>query len=71
MAAPAFWVCAAPAGRADDQRGIFAILTTLGLYAAVVVSPGPNFALISRLAASDARPAAIGATFRLAFAATL
>ncbi|PYE40478.1 threonine/homoserine/homoserine lactone efflux protein [Rhizobium sp. PP-F2F-G20b] len=47
------------------------IVTTLGLYAAVVVSPGPNFALISRLAVSGARSTAIGATFGLAFAATL
>lgn len=47
------------------------ILTALGLYAAVVLSPGPNFALISRLSISGARPAAIGATFGLAIAATL
>lgn len=47
------------------------IMTALGLYAAVVVSPGPNFALISRLAISGARSTAIGATFGLAFAATL
>lgn len=46
------------------------ILTTLGLYAAVVVSPGPNFALISRLAVSGERNAAYGATFGLAIAAT-
>ena len=46
------------------------IPTTLGLYAAVVVSPGPNFALISRLAVSGARPAAFGATLGLAIAAT-
>lgn len=46
------------------------ILTTLGLYAAVVISPGPNFALISRLAVSGARPAAYGATLGLALAAT-
>jgi threonine/homoserine/homoserine lactone efflux protein len=45
------------------------VATTLGLYTAVVVSPGPNFALISRLAISGARPAAIGATFGLAVAA--
>ncbi|HEX9869829.1 MAG TPA: LysE family transporter [Candidatus Tectomicrobia bacterium] len=50
---------------------ISTILTALGLYAAVVVSPGPNFALISRLSISGARPAAIGATFGLAIAATL
>jgi threonine/homoserine/homoserine lactone efflux protein len=36
----------------------------------VVVSPGPNFALISRLSVSSARPAAIVATFGLAIAAT-
>lgn len=47
------------------------IITTLGLYAAVVVSPGPNFALISRLAVSGARTTATGATFGLALAATL
>lgn len=46
------------------------IFTTLGLYAAVVISPGPNFALISRLAVSGARSSAVGATFGLAFAAT-
>lgn len=45
------------------------IATTLGLYTAVVVSPGPNFALISRLAIAGARPAAVGATFGLAVAA--
>ncbi len=45
------------------------IATTLGLYSAVVVSPGPNFALITRLAISGARPAAVGATFGLAVAA--
>lgn len=50
---------------------LITIVTTLGLYAAVVVSPGPNFALISRLAVSGARPAAVGATFGLALAATL
>lgn len=50
---------------------LLTIATALGLYAAVVVSPGPNFALISRLSISGARPAAIGATFGLAIAATL
>lgn len=50
---------------------LLTIVTALGLYAAVVVSPGPNFALISRLSISGARPAAIGATFGLAIAATL
>lgn len=50
---------------------ITTILTALGIYAVVVVSPGPNFALISRLAVSGARSTAIGATYGLAFAATL
>jgi threonine/homoserine/homoserine lactone efflux protein len=50
---------------------LLTVATALGLYAAVVVSPGPNFALISRLAISGARPAAVGATFGLAMAATL
>lgn len=45
--------------------------TVLLLYAAIVVSPGPNFALVSRLAISGARQTAIGATLGLACAATL
>jgi threonine/homoserine/homoserine lactone efflux protein len=47
------------------------IAVALGIYAAVVVSPGPNFALISRLAIAGHRSSAIGATFGLAGAATL
>jgi threonine/homoserine/homoserine lactone efflux protein len=47
------------------------ITTSLGLYAAVVVSPGPNFALISRLAVSGERSAAIGAAFGFAVSATI
>jgi threonine/homoserine/homoserine lactone efflux protein len=50
---------------------LITILGALGLYAAVVVSPGPNFALITRLAVSGARATAFGATFGLASAATL
>ncbi|WP_234624814.1 LysE family translocator [Agrobacterium vitis] len=50
---------------------LLTVLTTLGLYAAVVISPGPNFALISRLAVSGNRSTAVGATFGLAFAATI
>lgn len=50
---------------------IVVITTVLLLYAAIVVSPGPNFALISRLAISGARQTAIGATIGLACAATL
>lgn len=47
------------------------IAVALGLYAAVVVSPGPNFALISRLAIAGHRSSALGATFGLAIAATV
>jgi threonine/homoserine/homoserine lactone efflux protein len=52
------------------NQDFLTIATALALYAAVVVSPGPNFALISRLAVSGAKPTAFGATFGLAFAAT-
>ena len=47
------------------------IMTVLALYAAIVISPGPNFALISRLAISGARQTSIGATLGLACAATI
>lgn len=47
------------------------ITTVALLYAAIVVSPGPNFALISRLAISGASRTASGATLGLATAATL
>ncbi len=47
------------------------IVTALGLYVAGVVSPGPNFALVSRMAVSGAKQSAIGATLGLALASTL
>lgn len=43
---------------------------TLGIYAAIVVSPGPNFALISRLALQGRTYATQGAISGLALAAT-
>ncbi|SDX62554.1 LysE family translocator [Roseicitreum antarcticum] len=49
---------------------IIIVVTVLALYAAIVVSPGPNFALVSRLAISGARRAAVGATIGMACAAT-
>jgi threonine/homoserine/homoserine lactone efflux protein len=58
------------------SRGIAAmsdlsvVLTVLLLYVAIVVSPGPNFALISRLALRGEDRAAWGATLGLATAAT-
>jgi threonine/homoserine/homoserine lactone efflux protein len=51
------------------SREILVILTTLGLYAAVVVSPGPSFALVSRLAMSGAPRAAVGSALGFALAA--
>lgn len=49
----------------------FIVMTVLALYAAIVISPGPNFALVSRLAISGARQTSIGATLGLALAATI
>ncbi|TDT74026.1 threonine/homoserine/homoserine lactone efflux protein [Litoreibacter halocynthiae] len=53
------------------SNDLITIATVAVLYAAVVVSPGPNFALISRLAISGAPRTAHGATLGLALAATL
>lgn len=50
---------------------IVVIATVLLFYATIDVSPGPNFALVSRLAISGERQTAIGATIGLACAATL
>lgn len=50
---------------------IIVVMTVLALYAAIVISPGPNFALISRLAISGAKRTSLGATLGLACAATL
>lgn len=46
------------------------VLTVLVLYIAIVVSPGPNFALISKLALRGEKSTAWGATLGLACAAT-
>jgi threonine/homoserine/homoserine lactone efflux protein len=46
-------------------QGAITVLTTLALYLAVVVSPGPSFALVSRTAAGERR-AALGVTLGLA-----
>ncbi|RLJ51508.1 threonine/homoserine/homoserine lactone efflux protein [Litoreibacter meonggei] len=53
------------------SNDLITIATVAVLYAAVVVSPGPNFTLISRLAISGAPRTAHGATLGLALAATL
>jgi threonine/homoserine/homoserine lactone efflux protein len=52
------------------NQELLIIVTTLGLYAAVVVSPGPNFALVSRLAVSGRRRSVAGAIVGVAIAAT-
>ncbi len=49
----------------------FAVLTyTLSIYAAIVISPGPNFALVSRLALQGRKDTCRGAILGLAIAAT-
>jgi threonine/homoserine/homoserine lactone efflux protein len=47
------------------------IMTTLALYLAVTVSPGPNFAVVSRLAASGSRRAAYGASVGIGLASII
>ena len=47
------------------------VLTTLALYGAIVVSPGPSFALVSRMSVAGERRAAIGAALGLAMGATV
>jgi len=46
------------------------VIATLTLYCGVTISPGPNFALVSRLAVCGARRAALGASLGFAVAAT-
>lgn len=47
------------------------IFAALSIYAAVVLSPGPNFTLITRLSASGARAGALGATLGFSVGATI
>jgi threonine/homoserine/homoserine lactone efflux protein len=47
------------------------IMTTLALYLAVTVSPGPNFAVVSRLAVSGSRRAAFGASVGIGLASII
>jgi threonine/homoserine/homoserine lactone efflux protein len=56
-------------GTMTNDHGV--VFTTLALYLAVVVSPGPSFALVSRMAAAGERRAALGATVGLAGGATV
>lgn len=57
-------------GEANLFAELSIIATVLGLYAAIVISPGSNFALISRLAISGTHQTAVGAILGLACAAT-
>ena len=47
------------------------IMTTLALYLAVTISPGPNFAVVSRLAVSGSRQAAFGASIGIGLASII
>jgi threonine/homoserine/homoserine lactone efflux protein len=47
------------------------IMTTLAIYLAVTVSPGPNFAVVSRLAVSGSRQAAFGASVGIGLASII
>jgi threonine/homoserine/homoserine lactone efflux protein len=58
-------------GESVMSQDLVAVVTALALYLAVVVSPGPSFALISRLAVSGARSAALEATLGLALGGAL
>lgn len=53
------------------RNDLFVILTTLMLYLAVTVSPGPNFAVVSRLAVSGSRYAAFGASIGIGVASII
>jgi threonine/homoserine/homoserine lactone efflux protein len=57
-----------PAGDLTMRTDLAVIFTTLTLYLAITVSPGPNFALVSRLAISGSRRAAVGASLGIASA---
>jgi threonine/homoserine/homoserine lactone efflux protein len=50
---------------------VAAIMTTLALYLAVTVSPGPNFAVVSRLAVSGSRQAGYGAALGIGLASII
>jgi threonine/homoserine/homoserine lactone efflux protein len=58
-------------GRRAVHADVTAIMTTLVLYLAVTVSPGPNFAVVSRLAVSGSRRAAYGAAVGIGLASVI
>jgi threonine/homoserine/homoserine lactone efflux protein len=51
------------------SQELVVILTAVGLYAALVISPGPNFALVSRLAISGSTRGAAGSALGFGLAA--
>jgi threonine/homoserine/homoserine lactone efflux protein len=53
------------------HHDLVVIVTTLALYLALTVSPGPNFALVSRLAISGSQKAAFGASIGIASASLI
>ena len=53
------------------HANLTAIVTTLALYLAVTISPGPNFAVVSRLAVSRSRRAAYGASIGIGLASII
>jgi threonine/homoserine/homoserine lactone efflux protein len=72
------WGCEAvsPRYNCPDRRTIVyadlaVIVTTLTLYLVVTVTPGPNFALVSRLAVAGSRRAAFGASAGIALASII
>lgn len=58
-------------GRTTVHAGLTVIMTTLALYLAVTVSPGPNFAVVSRLAVSGSRRAAFAASLGIGLASII
>jgi threonine/homoserine/homoserine lactone efflux protein len=57
--------------RTSVRADFTVIITTLALYLAVTVSPGPNFAVVSRLAVSGSRQAAFGASIGIGLASII
>jgi threonine/homoserine/homoserine lactone efflux protein len=57
--------------RRTAMHALTVIMTTLALYLAVTVSPGPNFAVVSRLAVSGSRCAAYGASLGIGLASII
>lgn len=53
------------------QAEFTVIVTTLALYLAVTISPGPDFAVVSRLAVSGSRQAAYGAALGIGLASII